>query len=84
MRKKTLGCRCPSLERCLHCERSECDVICGVPQHRSEIIALINAGMLPMRALYMHDMRQGKLRKITKTSRIEVCDREQFDNDRRT
>ena len=69
---KRKGCRCPSVERCLSCDREECDVLDSVPLDRSEIIAEINAGMLSLHALIQHDMRQGKRKKLTKHCRIEV------------
>lgn len=66
------GCREPSVPRCLSCTREECNVVSGVPMHRSEIIAEINAGVLPMRALRQHDLRMGKLRKHTDHSRSDM------------
>ena len=60
---KTNGCREPSVPRCLSCTRDECNVVDSVPLDRSEIIAQINAGMLPMKALILHDARRGKPRK---------------------
>lgn len=66
------SCREPSVPRCLSCEREYCDVICGVPMHRTEIIAEINVGVLSPRALKTHDRRQGKLRKRTKRSRSDA------------
>ena len=71
MPKTTYGCREPSVLRCLSCTKKECDVPSGVPMHRSEIIAEINAGMLSMHALIQHDLRQGKMHKHTKHSRSD-------------
>ena len=68
---KTAGCREPSVERCLNCDRPKCNVLTGVPLHRSEIIAEINAGMLSLHALIQHDARQGKLRKHGEHSRSD-------------
>jgi hypothetical protein len=77
--KKEPACREPSVQHCLSCTRKECDVVTGVPLHRSEIIAEINAGMLSLHALMQHDARQGKLRKHTDHSRsdAEVCERDE-------
>ena len=63
--------RCPSVQKCLNCEKADCDVVGGVPLDRSEIIAEINAGMLSFHALIQHDRRQGKRKKLTKHCRIE-------------
>lgn len=63
MRGNIGGCREPSVDRCLNCEKPECNVVDGVPLDRSEIIAQINAGMLPMRSLVLHDQKCGRTRK---------------------
>ena len=68
---KTAGCREPSVPRCLNCTRKECDVVDGVPLHRTEIMAEIGAGMLSYHALTSHDARQGKLRKHGYHSRTD-------------
>ena len=65
------GCRCPSVEKCLNCDKAECNVVGGVPLDRSEIIAEINAGMLSFHALIQHDRRQGKRKKMTSHCRID-------------
>ena len=66
------GCREPSVPRCLSCTRKECTIVDSVPMHRTEIIAEINAGMLPVKALWQHDRRQGQLRKRTGHSRSDA------------
>lgn len=70
------GCREPSVPRCLSCTRKECDVVSGVPLHRSEIIAEINVGMMSVHALAQHDVWQ---RRISRHHRRSRSDREALD-----
>lgn len=51
------GCRTPTVQNCLNCKKKRCDVLTGVPMHESEIMAEINVGMMPMRALTQHRVR---------------------------
>lgn len=51
-------CRTPTVQNCLSCTRPDCEVASCTPLHESEIMAEIAAGMLPLKALYQHRLRE--------------------------
>lgn len=54
------GCRTPTVQNCLHCEKPECDCCYRTKLHISEIIALCQVGMLEKQAIANHLAHKGK------------------------
>ena len=54
------GCTNPEVEKCLHCEKPECDCWSRAKQHISEIRALVYAGMIPIYAIESHLKQSGR------------------------
>lgn len=54
------GCRTPEVQKCLHCEKPECDCCYRTKPHISELIALVNVGMLGSQAIRNHFANKGK------------------------
>jgi hypothetical protein len=54
------GCRTPSVQNCLHCEKPECDCCYRTKPHISEIIALVNVGMAKPQAIKNHLSNKGR------------------------
>lgn len=48
------GCRTPSVQNCLHCQKPECDCPAGTRLDISEIRAMISAGIVGINSLNLH------------------------------
>lgn len=58
--KKKKGCTTPEVQKCLHCEKPECDCLYITKPHISELYALLYAGMISPQAIANHIHNKGK------------------------
>lgn len=54
------GCRTPEVQKCLHCEKPECDCCYRTKPHISELYALLNVGMIAPQAIKNHIAHKGR------------------------
>ena len=60
MGKWRKGCHDPEVQKCLHCQKPDCDCADDAKPHVSELYALLCAGMIRPHSITRHWQQKGK------------------------